>query len=618
MLGYAKFLCLFLQDGNYRCLDRGSLKDLFKNSLRFLLFSFLITPFLSMPAYAQPSVTSDAPIQLIMSKEGCIDKRAAIQCTIKKPFDPKKLVVLVNGQDLEGVDVKPDGFEYKQTHLLTPGNHILSVIITTVDGQQLEQEFAFSICPSKTVDEAHSGQDRKPATTPDSKGDGNPADESKLVKNDRESGVKTNPRLYNQGLSTTLPGNRFNVTTLPDRNLNTLGTFSLFSDSMRLKALYTRADQWSMVPEASNPAGNLSIPSFGPWSAGANRRGDMLGGVLTSDLWDKKLVAETEVNFSGGNADTPESYPSSVTPHVFTFFPSSLNNLSPFFSRRENTYRLRLKGEWGNYNYEGFYEYMSFDDPTPGGQGITDTMQRYMLRVGGKFFQFNSLNLSVSQYTDNIKGNSSSPRLTITQTAIDYSFNKFESFPITLSYQRSMAATKDQPLGSPATRFNMDSATASMSYLKAPWNIGLVVDYSIQKDMTAAKNDTNTLTLAFLPAYSFNHLSIVPGLSFGRSENRGVNTSTYTISLDLRGDLVSPKLTYGLGVAYTRLTTSDNSFRQDTLSANFNLFYSLSGKHWGFLNPSFGIMGLYGLTNDRILRQTRNDYEFFLMFQAKF
>ncbi len=616
MLGYSKFLCPFLRNGNHRCLDRRPLKSLFKDARSLLLFSFLIHLLLSMPAYAQPSTSSDTPIQLIMPGEGCIDRRTAIKCAIKKTFDPKKLVVLINGQDLEGVDVRPDGFEYTQTHLLTPGNHILSVIITTIEGQELEQEFAFSICPSKTVDETHSNQERESAATPDSKGEGN---ESKSAKNGPESSVRMNPRLYNQNLSATLPGNRFNITTLPDRNLNTLGTFSLFSDSMRLKALYTRADQWSMVPETSNPAGNLSIPSFGSSSVGLNRRGDMLGGVLTSDLWDKKLVAEAEVNFSGGNDETFGPYPSGFAPYGLGSLSSGLHGaFSPFLLKRENTYRLRLKGEWGNYNYEGLYEYMSFDDPTLGGQGITDTIQRYMLKVGGKFLQFNSLNLSVSQYTDNIKGNSSSPRLTITQAAIDYSFNKFESFPITLSYQRSMAATKDEPFGSPGTRFNMDTVTASMSYLKGPWNIGIVADYSIQKDMTAAKNDTNTLTIAFLPAYSFNHFSIVPGFSIGRSENHGVNTNTYTISLDLRGDLVSPKLTYGLGLAYTRLTTSDNSLRQDTLSANFNLFYSLSGKRWGFLNPSFGIMGLYGLTNDRILRQTRNDYEFFLMFQAKF
>ncbi len=626
MSGCAKLVNPF-RNGNQRRLDKDPLgPSLFRNARKFFLFSFLILPLLSMPVDAQPNAVSDVPIQLILPEEGCfnIGKRATIKCTIKKPFDPKKLVVLLNGEDLDGVDVKPDGFEYTQTNLLTPGSHVLSVIVTTSDGQELEQEFEFSTCPSKTVDETHSGQERKvsSAATPDSKGEGNPINESKPGKKEWESTFKTNPRLFNQNLPATSPGNRFNATAPPDRNLNTLGTFSFFSDKLQLKTLYTRAGELLASPETFNPAGNLLIPSFGASSFGVDRRGDMLGTVLTSELWGKKLVAEAEMNLSGFNGDTRRPYPSGLAPDVLSPFPSGLNSaFSPFLSRRDNTYRLKLRGELGNYNYEALYEYMSFDDPALGSQGITDTMQRYMFRVGGKFLQFHSLNLSVSQYTDNISGNNLSPRLTTTQAEIDYSFTKFESLPITLSYQRAMATTKDEPSGIPGTRVSMDTMMASMNYVKGPWNLGFQVGYSIQKDMTAvtaANNDTNTLILTFLPIYTLNHLSIAPGFSFGRSESHGVNTNTYTLSLDLRGDLFSPKLTYGLGTAYTRLTTSDNSSRQDILSANVNLFYSLPGKHWGFLNPSIGVMGLYSTTNDRILRQTRNDYEFFLMFQAKF
>lgn len=619
MFACAKLLCP-ARGRNHRCLE-GSFKSLFRNATRFFFLSLLILPLFYIPAYAQPNATSDDPIQLAVPKEGCfnIDK-VTIKCTIKKPFDPERLIVLLDGEDLSGMDVKPDGFEYTETDLLTPGKHILSVTIATSDGQEFEQEFEFSVCPLKIADESHSDQERKSSVVvADSKGEGNPINESKPVKKEFESTLKTNPRLYNQNLIATLPGSRLNATALPAPNPNTLGTFSL-TDNVRLKALYMPADQWSMVPETSNLAGNLSIPSSGSPSVGLSRRGDMLGGVLTSDLWGKKLVAEAEVNFSGFNSDPLGPYPPSLAPNVLTSFPSGQNSaFNSFLFRREDTYRLKLKGEWGNYNYEALYEYMSFDDPASGAnQGITDTMQRYMFRVGGKFFQFNSLNLSVSQYMDNIKGNSLYPRLTITQAEIDYSFTKFENLPITLSYQRSMAATKDGPSATPGTRFNMDTVTASINYLKGPWNLGFLVDYSLQKDLITAKNDTNTLTLAFFPVYTWNRLSIAPGFSFGRSESQGVTTNTYTLSLDLRGELFTPKLTYGLGVAYTRLTTSDNSLRQDILSANVNLFYSLSGKHWGFLNPSIGIMGLYGMTNDQILRQTRNDFEFFLMFQAKF
>jgi hypothetical protein len=610
MLGRAKFLRL-IRNGNRWFLGT-----------KFFLSSFLILPLLLMPSYAQTDPNRVDPIQLVLPEGGCLnaEKRTAIKCAIKKPFDRTKLTVLLNGEGLDGVEVKPDGFEYAQTNLLAHGTYILSVIVTTFDGEQFEQEFEFSVCPSKTADEANPDQKRNVSSTgPDAKGDGNLPDESKPEKKGGESTLKTNSRLLNQNMSAHSSLSRFGMVAPPDRNLNTLGTFSLFSDSLRLKTLYMRADEWATSPETSTLADNLLIPSFGSSGLGADRRGDMLGAVLTSDLWGKKLVAEAEINLSGFNSDIRRPYLSSLAPGGFgPFSPAADFALSPFPSRRENTYRLRLKGEWENYNYEASYEYLSFDDPASGSQGITDTMQRYMFRIGGKFLQFNSVNLSFSQYTDSVKGNSLYPKLTITQAGIDYNFTKFENFPVTLSYQRTMAATKDEPLGTPGTRFNMDTVTVSMNYLRGPWNLGLLAGYSNQKDMTDSKNDTTTLALAFLPVYTWDRLSIAPGFSYGRSESRGVITNTYTLGFDLRRDLTHPRFTYGLGVAYTRLTTSDNSSRQDILSANVNFFYSFSGKRWGFLNPSIGAMGLYSTTNDRILGQTRNDYEFFLMFRAKF
>jgi len=509
------------------------------------------------------------------------------------------------------IEVKPDGFEYTGTSLLTPGNHTLSVTVTTFDGQELKQEFEFSACPSKiAVDETNSGQEgivSAVATPPDSKGEKNLINESKLRQKEWESPFKTNARLFNQNMPTTSTGNRFNVTASSDRNQNTLGALSLFSDMLRLKALYTRADEWVTSPEATNPTGNLSIPSFVS-SLGGDRNGDMLGILLTSELWGNKLVAEAEINLSGFNGDTLDPYPSSPNRDVF----SSL----PF--KRDNTYRLKLKGALGNYSYEALYEYLSFDNHAFGTQGMADTMQRYMFKAGGKFFQVHSLNLSFSQFMDNVKGNSLYPTLTTTQIAIDYSFTKFESLPITLSYQKSMARTKNEPSGNLGTKINMDTVTGNINYLKGPWNLGFQVSYSIQNDLTTTKNNSTILTCSFLPIYTLNHVSIAPGFSLGRFASRGVDTNTYTASLDFRVDLFSKKFTYGLGGAYTRLTTSDNSSRQDILSANFNLFYSLSGQHWGFLDTSIGIMGLYSRTNDRSFLQTTNGYEFFLMFKAKF
>jgi hypothetical protein len=165
-----------------------------------------------------------------------------------------------------------------------------------------------------------------------------------------------------------------------------------------------------------------------------------------------------------------------------------------------------------------------------------------------------------------------------------------------------------------------DTLTGRINYIKQPWNLGFSTVYSVQNDRTDESNDTANITLTLTPVLALEKISLFvsPSYSFNRILSRltDIHTDTQTATLDLNGNLLKTKLTYGFGGTYTMIRASDESSKQDTLSTNFNISYLLVKNLWGFLNPSVGIRGLYNRINDRVVDQTTDELAVFLVIQT--
>ena len=611
-----------------------------------------------------------------------IAKKANVKCAIETPFDSQKLLVLLDGTDISGIlDITPDGFEYKTTSLLTSGDHTLSVTITTPDGQELKREFKFSTCHSKQFDEIYSSNEitttaEKKAvksgdtvTTPSWRAESNLTSESKIKKNEWEFLFKTNTRYLGQNLAVTPPpekgfslasylfqakysGKKMNLlaeagdvvidetpytvtglarrggnlvfqskdlnlqlrtfdvkseqlfgfvggpgfgTTPNDHIMGASADWGIVSDKLRFRTVYVRGGEEGSFVSESTTTTPESIP-YGTSSTTNQRGGNVLGFLLTSDFLEKKFVTEAELDFSRFDVDTTDE----------------------FQARKDMAYRFKAGGTIKDYTYEALYEHIGPDYEVVGNPGLIKDREGYALKGGGNFFKIHQLNLSFSQYHDNVKKNDLYARTYTTQGTVDYTLNKFETLPIVLSYQRSMVRTADEPIDIAHTRMDTDTITGRVNYKKGPWDLGFQTSYSLQQDKTAADNDTTTVTYTLTPAYIKDYLTIAPSFSFNRSlvHTTGVRTDTYTAALDLKGDIFQKRVTYGLGGTYTILRASDESSRSDTLSSNFNVYYLLVKDHWGFLNPSVGFRGLYNRTNDRILRQITDEFALYFVLQT--
>jgi hypothetical protein len=394
-------------------------------------------------------------------------------------------------------------------------------------------------------------------------------------------------------------------TTPNDHLTGASADWGIISDKLRFRTVYARGGESGSffgtsrtTPTGTTPIGTTPTENvdYGISTTSNQRKGDVLGFLLTSDFFERKLMTEGEFALSRFDLDTGDE----------------------FLPRRDMAYRFKAGGSIEDYTYEALYEYVGPDYEVVGNPGLIKDRAGYALKGGGNFFKIHQLNLSFSQYYDNVKRDDLYPRIYTTQGTLNYTFSKFENFPIVLSYQRAMLKSKHDPIDLPHIWTDTDTVTGSINYIKVPWGLGFQASYSFQNDRTDLDNDTTAATYTLIPTYTSDHFSICPSISYNRSMNHAtrVYTDTYTGTLDFRGNLIKEKLSYGLGSSYIILRASDRSSQSDILSSNFNVYYLLVKNLLGFLNPSVGFRGLYNRTNDKVLHQRTDEFALHLVLQT--
>ncbi len=622
--------------------------------------------------YAQPQEVTESAIQLIQPTEGeaIAAKKPFIKCSIKEPFDPQKLLVLLDGTDISALlNVIPEGFEYKPIGVLPPGNHTLSVTAYTPDGRELKREFTFSTRHSKVFEEAYSNNEitvlyekllkksEEIGGQPSWKTESNLASETKLKEKGSEFIFKTNLRHFDQQLPILPPiergfslanylfqgkyeGKNFSflgetgdvqITETPNtvQGLARRGGHLIFQSKdlhLQLSTFVVKSEQvigfkGGMGMETSSDdhimgiSGDLGLLSdrlrFRTIYVRGGEEGDSLGISTTG--------GKKKGDVLGFLFTTDLLKQKLVTEAEFDLSKFDGDTHDEFPSEEDKAYRLKLGGASGFLTYEALYEYMGPDYEVIGNPGLQKNREGFTLKSGANL-KSHVLTLSFSRYNDNVKKDDLIPRTYTYQGTLDYSLNKFPKLPIGLTYQKSLLDSRWEPPEVSPVKTDTDTLSGRINFITGPLNLGFSASYSIQNDETDTNNDTTTLSLAFTPVLTIEKppLSVSPSVSFNRSTSRltNVHTDTYTNSLDIRGSLFGNKLTYGAGGTYTISKTSDGSSNQDTLSSTFNLSYLLVKNLWGFLNPSVGFRGLYNRTNDRLLNLTQDEYAVFLVFQT--
>lgn len=597
-----------------------------------------------------------------------ISKKPRIEGKFRTPIKPESLVVMLDFVDVSLLlEKSPQGFSYEPILVLPAGNHTLSVQAMDTQGQNLQMNFPFSTKHTDKFDELFTDNEASlvyegalqradtATTIPHSKVEGSLRHNSKIKDQNWEVAFKTNLRYLDQsqplnapqriGLdavnlllsakyqkeTTSFKGDFGDVTVnespYTSQFLARRGAalafgykdFDIRAFNVLSKQVYGLEDGTGI--KAANDdritgtsaglrffnnqlevrgifiTGGEKGNSFGVSSLGGNKEGDVIGWLMNTDFFRGMLKSEIEAGFSRFDSNTEDTVG----------------------SRDDKAYRLKLFGNKGVFNYEAQYEYIGSYYEVIGNPTIQKNKQGFNLRGGGNFFNIHNLNVTYSQYNDNLQNDSLLPKVYTYQGSLDYSFNKFQQFPMGLNYQRTIQESSREPTGTVPMKNYTDTVAGRISYLNGPLNLGFQTNYSVRDDQSSANNDTSTLTFTFTPAYSLPRFSIAPSFSLNQTRTplTDVRVDNYLASIQLMTKALQDKLSLEMAGSYIVMSANNNSQDSRNFNGNFRIAYALGKYFKGYFNPTIGLKGTYNHVLDHVNTSSgRDEFTLLLVFSS--
>jgi hypothetical protein len=359
------------------------------------------------------------------------------------------------------------------------------------------------------------------------------------------------------------------------------GEIDLFDKKANFKVIYAK--------------GRDQGTSYGSWSPGGGKAGDITAFVFKTNLFSQRLTTEMEYDASKFDQDTSDTLPAS----------------------RDKAYRLKIGGTAGAYNYEGLYEFFGTNFSSIGNTGVQKDTEGFALKGGGTL-DVHTANLSLSRYNDNVQNSPLLPKTYTYQGGVDYSFSKFKSLPMGFGYQTTLLESKNETVRTLRKHVRTDNLTGKINFQKDSLNLGFNINYAHQYDYYVITNDNTNVTFTFTPTYSSDKFSATSSFSLNRLsyDFSRVVTDTYTANLGIRGNLYDNKVTYEVTYNFNKAMKSDDSTSSESTDINFRSGYLLAKQRFGLVNPTVGIRGNYSFSHD-LIGNIRSDKNFiFLFFSA--
>lgn len=627
-----------------------------------LVFYFPLAQAEEQPQAAAPVIQKEwihaiAPVE----NSEVISKKPEVRVEFLETITLNTLVVLLDGTDItQLLTVTEKGFEYKPLLVLSSGMHTLSILATDKEGKQLQKNISFTTRHTKTLEEAYTSNEAsvtyetalsKPdsaTSIPHSKIEGNLKSDSKIKNKEWEFTFNTNLRYLDQSIPVTSPFKKgfdlanwlftgtyskekfkfkaslgdiqvnetpYTVSSLARRgglinleyDIYQLNVFSVLGEQVYGLTggtgiegttdnhilgvsggvkLFDKKVEFKTIYVTGGEPGS----SFGISTTSGVKKGDVIGAVLTSDFFENKMKTEFEIDFSKFDPDTSDE----------------------FKSKSDKAYKLKVGGFLGKYNYETMYEYIGRDYEAIGSQGLQKDKEGISL-MNGLNLGVHMLNLTLSRYNDNVRGDELFPRIINYQGNLDYSFTKFPNLPMGINYQKSIQESTREPSGTSPIDLHTDTITGRINYIIDKINLGFQTAYSLLNDRTVTNNDTTTITYSFIPAYTTPKLIASSSFSLNQSKvtTTDVRTDTYTISPSVTTKFLRDKASCNLAGTYSIIKADNGSANSRNLNANFTLGYSLKEYFKGYLDPTISLKGSYLKNTDKVNSSLNKD-EFIL------
>ncbi len=288
----------------------------------------------------------------------------------------------------------------------------------------------------------------------------------------------------------------------------------------------------SLVEKHSNGQG------FNDLSAAAGRQ-KLLQTLATAALLEGILVTEGEVAYS-------------------SFDPKSLGGVG---KPQNRLLRFGVKGAWKDLGYGAEYRSVGKGFTNLAGPQVATNQEGGELWVQQKFGAL-SLRGSLSEISDNLEKDPTSPRFTKTQGGATMSL-ALPSWPLlSLFYHRAFSSSSDEPTDLRPRKGSVETAGASLYYAASGWAATLSSTYAQADDRSRASRQ-ESLSLSSLATGSY-----FPAFR--------AQTQTPVVSMGLTYRPLAGTVTIGAGGSYTKARSDDGLTNTSTLNTSTSVVWKLA------------------------------------------
>ncbi|MCD4744422.1 MAG: hypothetical protein K8R67_18310 [Desulfobacteraceae bacterium] len=576
------------------------------------------------------------------------DKKPMIECNINIPYVKESLYVEFDMTDVSAL-IRLDGtlFEFRPVQVIQPGNHQLTVVFTTLDGEQVMEQFQFTTRHSKWFETAYSRntasvgytriikkyQDAKDREMSAWEAAANFGTENFLAQGPWSFSFKANGRYYDEEIPIEEP--------LED-NLE-LVDFLFIGKYQKSKYMLETSVGDVLINESRNTVDNLArrggklvaeygvagfsgfvvrsdtiYGSDGDYGLELDDKDHIFGAVGDLDLFKNRANIKA-IYVSGGTEADDESFgqwdtaggtKGDVKGVILTtdFFERKLYTTFEFDrsnydsdtadtinAKSDKAYLFRAEGCIGKFHYWTEYEYTGLYYKVPGNFHMND-WEGYTIS-GDLTFEKQSVLARYTEHNHDVEHDSPYGRTNFTTYNFEYRLNIFSTVPMEFRWFRMMEENQVQAADS-----IVDTYSSNISYMKDTYSLFFTPSYSKTNDRTDADFDSSSLNLNLSASYFKEVFSIQPSIGFNRYKD--FQTDVYT-DTDTYGLAVTVVLLKNISInntsSFSNITASDDTVDQDYYSNDFQMTYTHPKRIWGIFSPKASLGASYGKTKDRIM-----------------
>jgi hypothetical protein len=608
-----------------------------------------------IPIYGESGVPL-SPITILSPAEGevVIGKKPPLRFQLGSSLKETPIFVMLDGSDITQMTTRTDEFiEYQPITVLNSGQHAVTVVYLSAEGQEERQEFTFSLRHTELFEEATTNLALSPIyegvidktdnlSIPNSKIQANLGLSTGVKEGNWRTSFESNFRYLDQSLPVAAPQSKgidlanYRLKadyTSEETNINAeVGDIIIDESPTTVSGLGRRGAkvnyQTGDITVGAFMANSSQVSGFNGGTGLENTSEDHIYGIsLAKNFSEYNTFVKTLYITGGQNSDgnstanTIMSTPRKGDTLAFIFgsklFEDTLGIDGEFDLSRydadttdnygkevDRAYKLRVGGMNGQFAYDALYEYLGTNYRVIDNDGLQRDKEGVTLQ--GRYFEsVHSVDVSLSTYTNNVDNDPLFATIRTNRGSIGYQYSGISTLPLSLRYEKSTLRSKDEPTPDAFLDTSTDAVSLSANYLNDSWNIGTTAKYSRQDDQSNFNNDSKIVTYMITPSYFIEDFSITPGFMFNRATSPLTTTDTSSASLQLFGNetLFQQKFTYALSGIYTKTKNDIGSYNQESLSSEARIAYIFEHNQSWLSDPSVGLRGLYTKQTDHILDQ---------------